>query len=745
MAIITDTRPKIQTSMEGIEMTIDTTSRFVYEQYIKIYENKWSFLREITSNAFDAVVELWERDYQDTITKSEFLRNNPIVLGLYADASGHYIAVKETQGIGMSPERMMSYLKITNSTKRESEHQIGAKGIGRLSALAYKNEYYIETVYDGIKYYYMVDFYGNAPKVTATHDMPTNEPNNTVVKVYVDAGSEYQIKDYINRNLCYFENLVVEQIDYKSRLSSVVDKGDYFLGLNGGSYSDLQLVLGSIPYSISYEKVNIGSKTRYSGQTIPEESPFVRQEIILKFDVSDLDVVASRDSLQLNDRTIKIIQDRYYKVCEKASNDLFEVYQNLENESPNCEKSKKILNDIFYGNSVVIDGYKLSNNHYVKVNHKYCNINQLISDKIGAIIQKYTGDGSEEAHSLSLLSTQRRYYNTIQEILYTNSGIAKTHCKGRHIIFRDLLTVEQAENCDKFLYFKSHEEIIAENRKKSKKSSNRNYTHKEGQLVCYEFRYNTYSQSSRSEEIRDIEALDTKLDEAISLGKKSIVIPYNVNNKDQVLRLANLINENKDDSKYKIYAMLESTYKKISEFTHIQEYINELDIDKYVRCKFYEYLRRTREEAALCSTNLLEYQMMTTDFYEKYNLTNSVSYCQYIEQVLKDVTCVTGITYDFQLSKSIIEKELYDEAVKIIKQYRVLESDFDMYYKISEALRKCVINLENAVKYFNENNIAHYGEEYNRLTKIKSQILELYPVTDTEELELFKLSNFKFN
>lgn len=308
MALVNQTVSTVST-MEGKSMTVDLNNRFLFQAMINIYQDPHTFIREVTANAYDAVVELWERDYKGKIDKNDFLNENPIVIGLFADDSGNYLEIKETRGIGMSEERMKSYLEAGLSSKRDSEHQIGAKGIGRLSAFAYASEYYITTVYDGIKYFYMAEFYGNTPKIIKLNSVPTNEVNHTAIKVRLKGDTRDEkkvIEDYINNNLYLFKNLVTKQLNFKSPFEDFyVETDDYFLIKNHPNrelgYNSIIISLGNIPYIVNLNKLTYhAADLKVSTADINLINSL---GCVIKFEPSDLDVTASRDSLELNKRT----------------------------------------------------------------------------------------------------------------------------------------------------------------------------------------------------------------------------------------------------------------------------------------------------------------------------------------------------------------------------------------------------------------------------------------------------------
>lgn len=104
-----------------------------------------SIIREITSNCIDA--------------NTESGSDEPIIIKFEKDIeSSDYILSFKDNGVGLSPERINDvYVKFLESTKKESEQEIGYFGLGSKTPFAYKREsgerfFYIDTISNGIKY-----------------------------------------------------------------------------------------------------------------------------------------------------------------------------------------------------------------------------------------------------------------------------------------------------------------------------------------------------------------------------------------------------------------------------------------------------------------------------------------------------------------------------------------------------------------------------------------------------------------
>jgi hypothetical protein len=683
MAIITDNRPKVESTLNGVEMTIDTSSRFVYEQYIKIYENKYSFLREITANAFDAVIELWERDYIDTYTKADFLAENPIVLGVYKDASGHYISIKETKGIGMSPERMREYLKITNSTKRESEHQIGAKGIGRLSALAYQNEYYIETVYDGIKYFYMVDFYNNAPKITSTYDMPTDEPNHTKVKIYVvdfDHEKRY-IEEYIQTNLSYFENLVVEQLKFDYNLNKYEDKDFYYLYKEVSSVANyrshqvsyINILLGSIPYQVSRSSLKLSSN-----ESNLFEETLAYQKYIIKFNVSDLDVVASRDTLSMTDRTVEALRDRLFKVIADIQKLQDIVFSELWNSSPQDPNSFKLLNILFRDGNLIYKNLFFDRNTKLTSFQNNSGIRRSFRDWFSEQnyeFTKFDGNGSKP----------KQYNLRVGDssvVLISDSKLPVKHRKNKYIIFEDTYYVNRdITDLKKFIRVKSSAEFIEEDRveralNKEDKISEKN------EVYCY--LYNSGIRGEVTSKATFKEIIDGNTDKVIYHAL------YNRETKNNWMNIANVIVTVEPNCIIFLTTENNANRMKKEELQHINTI--PLNVNKIADSYLFSIIHDNASKYLCISSDSVNFDNVLRDIMQKHNWKNSQEAWTYYENIKglhsKFYSDKVELQFAIKFGKADYTPELYDifydcsvNIKNVGKEYPLLFTELETYIK----------------------------------------------------------------
>lgn len=264
---------------------------------LKLYGSPVSaVIKEYLSNSFDSHIESGS--------------DKPIVVGLTKDK----FFVRDF-GKGMSPEFMQSstqgYCTIGWSTKGATNTQIGGWGWGRLSALAYTNQYWVKTVWQGFAYEYLIFLDGNTIKQTPLNSVETEEPNGTTVTVQLKKEwREFdKWKEAIYQQCAYFEGTV---IDIEGDRHTVVVGKEGFIRKSSLYQHKSHLVLGSVYYEIDWNhfknwnvinNLNLGIYIGLDEGVIPTPS---RESIVI--DKHSIEVIESK---------FKTILEQIWVQCEK--------------------------------------------------------------------------------------------------------------------------------------------------------------------------------------------------------------------------------------------------------------------------------------------------------------------------------------------------------------------------------------------------------------------------------------------
>jgi hypothetical protein len=283
---------KVGIDINNIDFIINILSTNLYSSSIE------SFLRETVSNAWDSHVEAGVKD--------------AVVIEIGEEQNGYYCAIRDN-GVGLSEERFNKiYRNIGSSTKRDTNEQIGGFGIGRFSALAYSNMVHITSIYNNIKYLYVMYKDGNSLSIDLISKVPTEEHNGVEVKVLVPSSDIDDFIYAIKNQLCFFENLILINLTNIRRL---INFEEDFNNLKIKKYktfsvkdnfnltysNDLPILIGKVCYYVNPNSINFA-------YTDIEE--LVDGKIHINFDIGELDVTPNRESVNFTKKSIKAIQDK---------------------------------------------------------------------------------------------------------------------------------------------------------------------------------------------------------------------------------------------------------------------------------------------------------------------------------------------------------------------------------------------------------------------------------------------------
>ena len=200
-------------------------------------------------------------------------------------------------GVGLSPHRVKTiYTKFFASTKRETNEQIGAYGLGCKSALGYCDTFLVETVFFGKKYSYVIYASGEAPECRLIEEKETDEPNGTIVRVPITETEDiYTFKRAVCRQLMYFDDLIIEGVPYFPK--DPIYRGQNFV-YRPDTDENLHICLGKVFYPLDTSQTDY---LEYECQRLP---------VGLHFEIGELDVVWNRESIEYTKKTIKAINEK---------------------------------------------------------------------------------------------------------------------------------------------------------------------------------------------------------------------------------------------------------------------------------------------------------------------------------------------------------------------------------------------------------------------------------------------------
>jgi len=285
---------QVESSFKGktISYKIDDSSPIIFDTLRRsLYSDPiGSICRELTSNAYDAHVE---NDCPD----------KPIEVGVIDDQ----LIIRDS-GPGISPHRIEHiYCWYGGSTKRDSNREIGAFGLGAKTPFAYKhaNSFTIETVYDNVKYTYLayIDETGKG-KIQSISECLTNEGSSTTIQLPLQSSDTYKFKN----KLRYYTQFWPVQPIFLGDLEREPLKPEWENDKWATYTTNVPLVtIGNIPYEVDIYSLGLSYK----------EMSFLRN-VRLKFNIGELSITAGREKLHMDESTEKKIKERVKEVLLEA-------------------------------------------------------------------------------------------------------------------------------------------------------------------------------------------------------------------------------------------------------------------------------------------------------------------------------------------------------------------------------------------------------------------------------------------
>jgi len=304
----------------------------------KLYSDKiLAFIREYSTNAFDEHV-------------FSGIREKPIQVTLPTRLDPYFKVRDFGRGLSEAGVREV-YCMYGASTKRNSNAYNGQMGFGSKSAFAYSDFWQISSHHDGICSHYSVyiDETGLG-EVTLMSENPT-DTTGVEVSIPIDANDFYTVIETAKRFYSWFEVKPIFKngtIDFSSRkeIISLPKAKATFYTSNSKSYL---AVMGNVAYPIEISKfVDLESwrhqTRRTSGSFLSVEDQTFLSEVgyslAVHFDIGELQISASRESLEYKDKTLSAIKAKLSSLRNEA------VEQIAENAKSEVDIRLRVRNQI---------------------------------------------------------------------------------------------------------------------------------------------------------------------------------------------------------------------------------------------------------------------------------------------------------------------------------------------------------------------------------------------------------------
>jgi hypothetical protein len=324
----------------------------------QVYKNKHlAIIRELSANALDAHKEA----------------GNSKPFKVYVPSQLKPELVIEDFGVGMDEETLTTlYTTYGHSSKNDSNSLIGGLGIGSKSPFAYTKMFNVTSRFNGFKTTFNCHIgTDGVPTIKLMHKEATKEPNGLTVSVPVEMGDVQSFRRNVHKALYWFDkgsvevvglgDTPLETVEYSQRkpLYGIRERNDEVR-------SGFHAVMGNLGYEISVSDMNIDDNDLRASF-----STFQNSNIDLFFDIGDLEISASRETLDFNKETIRKLSERLQEVMKtivkdfkdsvKTCKNLKEACAFIETSCSNQALRYSLLNsntDVFYkGVQISYNGY----------------------------------------------------------------------------------------------------------------------------------------------------------------------------------------------------------------------------------------------------------------------------------------------------------------------------------------------------------------------------------------------------
>jgi hypothetical protein len=233
-------------------------------------------------------------------------------------------------GTGISHENIYEiYSVYFASTKTNTNSQVGMLGLGSKSPFCYTDNFTITSIHNQVKRIYNAYFNQNGmPAISLASQENTTEENGVAIQIPIKTNDFGNFYHAIFKSFRFFDvkpEITGGRIDWDN------DKPDFsgtfwksYTKLCGSSYA----IMGGVTYPIDYYKLS------------DDHYEILRKAgLVIHFNIGELDVTPSRESLMYHDWVIKALNDK----IDLVKKDFVSCVENTIKSSPNLIDALKAI------------------------------------------------------------------------------------------------------------------------------------------------------------------------------------------------------------------------------------------------------------------------------------------------------------------------------------------------------------------------------------------------------------------
>lgn len=289
----------------------------------QMYSDKiLAVIREYSTNAYDAHVDAGIKDTPIRVT----LPNN-IFPEFKVRDFGRGLSEQDIQRV---------YAFYGCSTKRDSNDTVGQLGFGSKSAFAYGDNFVITSYHGGLKTVYnaVIDT-SQIGKISKLYQEPMKSDDTTGVEITIPIkSSDFRTFESKARQFYAFWDVMPElpgfdSSTFKPNHTVVLSKGDWKI-VSYGRYSTTEsrlfAIMGNVTYPINVKVV----REKFNDENVALVERFINQNtnmLLIRFNIGDLEISSSRESLQYSDHTYNNILSKLNNVIDHIKTAICEEFE----------------------------------------------------------------------------------------------------------------------------------------------------------------------------------------------------------------------------------------------------------------------------------------------------------------------------------------------------------------------------------------------------------------------------------
>lgn len=311
-----------------------------------LYQDKiMAVLRELSANAVDSMKEA------GTLDTHKFEVHLPTILEPYFKIRDY--------GTGLSPEGIKRvYINYGASTKTGTNDQIGGFGVGAKAPFSYTHSYIIVSYYNGTKTLYSYGISADGiPELSKISSETTDEHNGLEIQLPVANQDINTFTAKAATLYVWFDYKPEVNVDlsYPREIASI--DTDNFTLYNSAS-KGLFVKMGGIVYK--FDAYAAGYKYGHSIYNLHYNC-----KLLIKANIGDLDVTASRESIEITDKTKSYIEKA---VVDFSDTIVDNVYKSVEAATTLWNKCA-IINSMIHVGGFDIKSYMIKYPSDTVINH----------------------------------------------------------------------------------------------------------------------------------------------------------------------------------------------------------------------------------------------------------------------------------------------------------------------------------------------------------------------------------------